>query len=117
MTLRTGRSMTDFNEAKEEIDRAILGKNMVTIFGTCSVGYSGRAASRLPSGKRLVLIKGDNSISIHQNRLVRPTNYMMDTKIWCSIGEGTFLLTAMRTKPAEKLKVSFSSIEEINCYD
>ena len=33
----------------------------------------------------MILIKADGSLSVHENRLIRPTNYMMNTKISCEI--------------------------------
>ncbi len=109
--------MTEFAKAKSEIDSGILSKAMLTIVGTCSVDYIGRATSTLPMGRRLILIKGDNSISIHQNRLVRPTNYMMGARISCGLGEGTFILKATKIKPVEKLAVAFREIEDIRSYE
>jgi len=80
------------------------------------VEYWGRAASKLPRGKRLLLLKGDNSIAIHQNRLLRPTNYMMAARIGCELKNGTLVLSARKLKPKENLTVMLYSIEGIHCY-
>ncbi len=109
--------MPSFPDAKSAIENAILSKSMLLVVGTCSVDYLGRATSNLPSGKRLILIKGDGSISIHQNRLVRPTNYMMGARIGCSLGEGSLVLRAGKSKPPEKLTVTFSEVQEIRRYE
>ncbi len=106
-----------FENFKPELDRGLLNKDMIVLVGQCSVDYNGRATSKLPSGKRLVLIKGDGSISIHQNRLVRPTNYMIGTKIWSEIANGTFILHATKQKPKEKLIVIFSEIHGLQRYE
>ncbi len=108
--------MHSFGTAKGEIERGILGKDMVVIVGVCEVNYQGRATSSLPSGKRLVLIKGDGSVSIHQNRLVRPTNYMMDTRISCTEDDGAFIMKAEKQKPRESLEITFSGIEDLRRY-
>jgi len=103
--------------AVDEIKAGIAKKHLVTICGVCEVDYLGRATSRLPRGKRLVLIKGDNSISIHQNRLVRPTNYMMNTRIGIEpAGEGAVLI-AKRLNPKETLTVTFDSIGDVQAYE
>ncbi|HIH09129.1 MAG TPA: DUF91 domain-containing protein [Candidatus Diapherotrites archaeon] len=109
--------MVEFLGAKAQIEAGILSKGMITIFGHCCADYNGRATSRLAQGKRLVLIKGDGSVSIHQNRLVRPTNYMVNTKIACEIGEGCLILKANKKKPDESLTINFTEICEIKCYD
>lgn len=103
-------------QAQKRILEAISKKHLTTICGVCEVDYFGRAVSRLPSGKRLVLIKGDNSISIHQNRLVRPTNYMMDTRIGVSLEGDSAVLVAKRIKPKETLTVKFDSIDDVSSY-
>ena len=109
--------MLEFEEAKNEIDKGILNKNMLVVVGDCFVEYFGRAVSKLPKGKRLVLIKGDNSISIHQNRLVRPTNYMMSTRIGCDIEDNTFVIKANRINPVEKLIVTFYNVHGVHNYE
>ncbi len=99
-----------------KIKDGISKKELVTIFGVCNVDYLGRAASKLPKGKRLIMIKGDNSISIHQNRLVRPTNYMMNTRIAIEEQENNVVLKARRVKPREKLTVVFDKIHDVQTY-
>ncbi|MDP6671095.1 MAG: endonuclease NucS, partial [archaeon] len=81
-------------QAHKQIAKAISRKDMLIVVGECYVEYVGRAASKLPRGKRLLLIKGDNSFAIHQNRLLRPTNYMMGARIGCTMGDGALVLTA-----------------------
>ncbi|MBN1941129.1 MAG: DUF91 domain-containing protein [Candidatus Diapherotrites archaeon] len=100
-----------------KIQAGLSQKSMTIVFGECEVDYIGRATSKLPLGKRVVLIKGDNSISIHQNRLVRPTNYMMNAKICVEKEEGYAFLKARRQKPVESLTVKFSSIEDVQAYE
>jgi hypothetical protein len=105
--------MNEFTEIKSEIDKGIINKNMVLVIGECKVDYIGRATSKLPIGKRLMIIKGDGSISIHQNRLVRPTNYMINTKIGTSLGENTLIIKATKTKPKELLRIEFEKIHQV----
>lgn len=107
----------DLVQAQKQIMEAISRKRLTTIFGICEADYLGRATSRLPRGKRLVLIKGDSSISIHQNRLVRPTNYMTDTRIGVTIEGDSAVLLAKRTKPKETLTVKFDRIDDVMSYE
>ena len=106
----------NLGKATSIIQSGLSSKNLVTVFGDCSVDYAGRATSTLSRGKRLALIKGDNSISIHQNRLVRPTNYMMDTKISIANNETFVVLTATKLKPKEKLTITFHEIIDVQSY-
>lgn len=103
--------------AKEQIEKALHAKHLCNVIGSCYVEYWGRAASKLPKGKRLLMIKGDCSFAIHQNRLLRPTNYMMNASIGCEINDGTLIITARKTNPKETIKTIFYSVEDIQCYE
>ena len=107
----------DFKQVKEELEKGILNQEMIIIVGNCFVDYFGRATSKLPKGKRMVLIKGDNSISIHQNRLVKPTNYMVGSKIGCEIQDNTLVIQANKLKPVEKLTITFNEITDLKTYN
>ncbi|MEK6957788.1 MAG: endonuclease NucS domain-containing protein [archaeon] len=107
----------ELDKAKEEIERGLINKSMIVVVGNCFVDYLGRATSKLPKGKRLVLIKGDNSISIHQNRLVRPTNYMVGSRIGCFLGDGTLIIKSTKTKPAESLTATFFDVHGVHNYE
>jgi len=104
-------------QARKKIDAALKAKHLCNIIGDCYVEYSGRAASKLPKGKRLLMIKGDSSFAIHQNRLLRPTNYMMNSSISLEILDNALVVTAKKTRPVEKIKAVFYDIEDIQCYE
>jgi len=110
------------HEAKEKILLALKNRHMCLIIGECEVKYVGRASSNLPKGKRLVMIKADSSIAIHENRLIRPTNYMVGAMISCEQGENEkgehlLLLTAKKLNPKETIAIKLSSVESINSHD
>jgi RecB family endonuclease NucS len=111
----------NFREARHEILEAIKNKHLCLIIGECEVRYIGRASSSLQRGKRLVIIKADLSISIHENRLIRPTNYMMGAKISCEEGEHdgkkALIMEAKKLKPKESIEIRFFEIEAIHQYD
>jgi endonuclease len=109
--------MPTLQQAKKQIDEAIKKKEMTMIVGNCYVEYWGRAASKLPKGKRLLLIKGDNSFGIHQNRLLRPTNYMMNARIGTELQDSALLLSARKSNPKETIKAFFYRIDGIHSYE
>jgi len=108
--------MIDFPEAVKSIEEAISSKKMLIIVGNMAVEYWGRAASKLPKGKRMLLIKGDSSFAIHQNRLLRPVNYMMGAKISHKVDNGTLVLEAKKTNPKESIKVFFYSVDFLKSF-
>jgi len=50
------------------------------IIAELSVVYSGRGESYLPPYKRMLLIKNDGSVSVHNEKGYKPLNYMMMTR-------------------------------------
>ncbi len=62
------------------------------------------------------MIKGDNSFAIHQNRLLRPVNYMMGAKIHFEVVDGALLLSAKKNSPKEEIKVFFYRIDAIHSH-
>ncbi|MFH0954500.1 MAG: endonuclease NucS domain-containing protein [Candidatus Micrarchaeota archaeon] len=102
---------------KQRIEAALHAKHLTNIVGECYVEYWGRAASKLPRGKRLLMLKGDGSVAIHQNRLLRPTNYMMNASIGCELLDNTLVITAKKLKPKESLKTIFYSVDDIQAYE
>jgi len=106
----------NLEQAHQKIAAAVGRKDLLMVVGECYVEYWGRAASKLPRGKRLLLIKGDNSFAIHQNRLLRPTNYMMNARIACSLENGALQLSARKLKPKETLNVTLYSVEGLHSY-
>ena len=51
-------------------------KQTAAIMANCSVSYNGRAKSYLGKGDRLIVIKADNTILVHQPAGSNPINYM-----------------------------------------
>jgi len=111
--------MIKFENAQEKILNSLKNQELCIIVGECFVSYQGRASSKLTKGNRLIIIKADCSVSIHENRLVRPTNYMVNGKISCEINneKKELVLKSKRIKPAEELIITFFEIQSINNFD
>jgi hypothetical protein len=103
--------MLPLSQLKKRIEDAVNNKKMLMVVGECYVEYWGRAASKLPKGKRLLLIKGDGSFAIHQNRLLRPINYMMNAVISTETENGFLNVKARKLNPKEEIKVKFFEVE------
>ncbi len=54
-----------------------LGKSCSIVFGcNCEIKYSGRAESFLPAGDRIIIVKEDKTLLVHQPTGNNPVNYM-----------------------------------------
>jgi len=96
---------------------------MRLVIARCSVDYAGRLTAHLPSAPRLILIKADNSVSIHaDDRAYKPLNWMSPP---CTLretrpgagsggetreGKADHLVWTVENKAGEKLIIT---IEEI----
>ena len=69
--------MLDIEQANQDIR---TGKS-IALFCHCSVTYSGRAESRLNEGDRLILIKSDRTLLVHQPTGSTPVNYMKEGSV------------------------------------
>lgn len=108
--------MMELEAAKESLDRALARKDLIMLIGDCRVQYHGRAASNLPTGSRLLLIKGDGSFAIHQNKLLRPTNYLMANSWSTRMEDGKLVIAATKRAPKESLTVTLEKIEMLNLH-
>lgn len=104
------------SQAKERLDSALARKDLIMLVAQCEVKYQGRAASNLPMGSRLLLIKGDGSFAIHQNRLLRPTNYLMSTNWGTEILDDKLIISATKRMPKEALTVFVKDVEMLNVH-
>ncbi len=59
-------------------DEALAKNSVVVISCLCEIHYSGRAESFLGSGDRLIIIKSDKTLIVHQPSGSAPINYMKE---------------------------------------
>ena len=107
----------DLIEAQGILQNAFQKKQLCVVIGNCKAEYWGRAASKLSEGDRMLLLKGDGSFAIHQNKLLRPVNYMMNSSTKAFIEEGKLVVLGEKLKPKETLKVFFNSVEFCQCFE
>jgi endonuclease len=91
-------------------------KRMVTIVGHCKVDYSGRAKSFLDYGDRLVVIKADGTLMVHNNEKREPLNWQPPgTSIKYSFKEG-LTIEARRKNPPESMHIHFKDVHAISVF-
>ncbi|UED84009.1 endonuclease NucS [Streptomyces profundus] len=85
---------------------------MRLVIARCSVDYAGRLTAHLPLAPRLILVKADNSVSIHaDDRAYKPLNWMSPP---CALKEseaedGTTVWTVIN-KAGEKLIITMEEV-------
>ncbi len=72
----------DLKEFKSALENTLLSNETCSFTCLCRISYSGRAEAELDEGERLIIIKSDNTLLVHQDVGSNPVNYMKaDTKI------------------------------------
>ncbi len=94
-----------------KIRDAIRRNETIAIGCECEVDYSGRAEAHLPRGDRLVVIKSDNVLLVHQPEGNAPINYMKpDTKHSIKIEDGKLLLSSQNSALKEYLDIKMYKV-------
>lgn len=98
-------------DAKAILEQALRQKRLIQILGSCHVEYHGRARSVLTEGERLLLLKPDGSILVHQAVGVEPVNWQPPgATLKVAIKQGKLTLQASRIKPRETILITFSTL-------
>ncbi|MFH1589415.1 MAG: endonuclease NucS domain-containing protein, partial [archaeon] len=66
----------DLREFEDKFEESMKKKEFITFFCKCKIVYSGRAEAQLGKGDRLVSVKQDGTIFVHQPEGGNPINYM-----------------------------------------
>jgi RecB family endonuclease NucS len=87
-------------------------KTMLLVLGDCMVDYHGRARSLLDWGERLIMIKQDGTVLVHQPVMREPVNWQPTGSITEFKAKGGHLILHCRhRKPAERMKVTFRQLQ------
>lgn len=68
-------------ELVSQMTDALLRDETLIIGAACEISYSGRAEAILPAGERIIIIKADKTLLIHQPYGSAPVNYMKERSV------------------------------------
>jgi RecB family endonuclease NucS len=91
--------------------RDALNKNCsVIIVADCEISYSGRAESFLPSGGRIILIKPDGTLLVHQPSGSAPINYMKEASHILTFDNNELMLRSQNLPLNEFLDIKINKL-------
>lgn len=95
-----------------------LKRNETIVFGcTCTIRYSGRAESLLGEGDRVVMIKADNALLVHQPSGNAPINYMKPgTGYTARLDNGKLVLKATNILEKENMEITILRVHFFNAH-
>lgn len=89
-------------------------KTMLILSGDCIIDYKGRARSFLDWGERIIMIKQDGTVLVHQSKLREPINWQpTGSKTGFILKEDKLVLKSYNKNPPEKMKIKFRNIKFI----
>lgn len=98
----------------EKYHRSTADKTILIIIGECLINYHGRARSLLDWGERIVMIKQDGTIIVHQPVMREPVNWQpAGTITRFDIKNHLLNMKSYHTHPPEKMNISFRDIKII----
>lgn len=99
-------------EALSALRSALAKSETVTLYCFCCIDYKGRAVSRLEWGERVVLIKQDKTLLVHQAAGRNPVNWMSGTpSIKVEVVNDELVLTAESINPREHMIVTINTVK------
>ncbi len=95
-----------------------LKRNETVVFGcTCAIRYSGRAESLLGEGDRIILIKADNALLVHQPTGNAPINYMKPgTGYTAKYEDNKLVLKATNILEKENMEITIYRVHFFNAH-
>lgn len=105
----------NYAETFEIIEEGLRKKAMIVIFACFKVIYEGRAMSELGFGERIILIKGDGSFLVHQDKKVDPVNWQPPkSRSRVFIKDDKVFLESYRRSPEERIKLEIRKTYFVN---
>ncbi len=98
----------------DHFERARSRHEMLCLYCSCEIVYSGRAEAHLPRGDRLLLIKQDGVFLIHQPEKGNPINYLKSgAELALEKHEGHLLLKGKYLPNKEFLEVEIYRVYDV----
>jgi hypothetical protein len=87
-------------------------KTLLMIVGDCMIDYQGRARSFLDWGERVIMIKQDGAVLVHQPVMREPVNWQPSGSMTdFMVKKNQLIMRSNHRKPAEKMKIIFRGLQ------
>jgi len=104
-------------EFRESMARAMASGNTIFLVCDCEIEYEGRARSRLGRGERMIILKEDGTLIVHQKRGRDPANWMPPrTKTELMMKDGTLRLMSCKQRERERMEITVHAVKSLQCF-
>ena len=112
------RSEPTAHEAQTFVETALSDQRTSMLIGRCTVVYDGRTASAVGPGERLLVLKPDGTLLVHEATSHDPLNWQPPG---CTheamLVDDQLSITSTRSSPAEEVDVTFERIQLVAAFD
>lgn len=92
--------------------KSTVEKTLLLLSGDCMIDYRGRARSLLDWGERIIMIKQDGTVLVHQPIMREPVNWQpAGAKTDFGVKEGFLVVKSHHNRPPEKMKITFRDLK------
>jgi RecB family endonuclease NucS len=103
---------TDALKFIEKHHKSKADKTLLMLIGDCMIDYRGRARSFLDWGERIIMIKQDGAVLVHQPIMREPVNWQpTGSKTDFSVKDEQLILRSRNKRPPEKMKITFRDLK------
>lgn len=103
-----------FESAEKILKDSLREDQTILLIGSCIVNYEGRAGSVLPEGERIIIIKPDGTLLVHQNKKREPVNWNPPgCKSRVQLRDEGLQIISKRSDPEEKLSIIFKDLKTV----
>lgn len=103
----------DWESFESLVEHVTASNSSLMAFVSCKITYSGRAEAELDWGERMIIIKQDNTLLIHQPENGNPINYLRPgSKISIRTEEEGIILEAENSSSKDYILVEISDIHD-----
>ena len=96
----------------EKYHKSKPDKTILLIIGDCMIDYRGRARSFLDWGDRIIIIKQDGAVLVHQPIMREPVNWQPSgSKTDFNVKDEHLILKSRHLRPPEKMKITFRTLK------
>ena len=104
-------------EAAETLLEAMSAGRTIFLVCCCEIDYSGRARSYLGPGERMIILKEDGTVIIHQKAGRNPVNWMPPkTRSQFRVESGKLVLACTKQRERESMRVVVSEVKGIETF-
>ena len=105
-------SASDALEFIKKFHTGKADKTLLMVIGDCMIDYRGRARSFLDWGERVIMIKQDGAVLVHQPVMREPVNWQpTGSTTSFTVKKEQLILRCNHRKPPEKMKVTFRDLQ------